>query len=185
MSRSTYAVAMMRKFIFALSFLALFTGCAHVRQHEPLPTVERVDLDRFMGTWYVIGMVPNNILDRKPYNATETYSRASKGISITYAFNAGSFDGKQKSYTVRAMVDDPGINADWEVRYITWPFESDYRIIHLEPDYSVAVIGQSSRKRVWILSRDKQINDTLYSDITLYLQDLGYDVGKIHTVRHQ
>ena len=174
----------MKKLFLAVSLLSLLAGCSTFQKHEPIPTAERVDLDRFMGTWYVIGSV-QTIVDRDPYNSTNTYTRAKRGIDITYQFNAGGFDGKLKAYTVRAMVDNPGINSDWEVRYVTWPFEYDYRVIHLEPDYSVAVIGQPSRKFVWILSREKTIPAPLYSDIILYLQDLGYDVGKIRLVPHQ
>ena len=173
----------MKKILLAISFLALLSGCSTFQKPDPLPTVERVDLDRFMGKWYVIGSV-QTIVDRNPYNSTTTYTRANRGIDITYDFNAGDFGGKPKTYTVRAMVDNPGINSDWEVRYVTWPFESDYRVIHLEPDYSVAVVGQPSRKFVWILSRQKSIDAPLYSDIILYLQELGYDVGKIRLVPH-
>lgn len=173
----------MKKILLAISFAALLAGCSTFQKTEPLPVVDRVDLDRFMGKWYVIGSV-QTIVDRRPFNSTTTYTRANRGIDITYEFNAGGYDGKPKAYTVRAMVDNPGINSDWEVRYVTWPFESDYKVIHLEPDYSVAVVAQPSRKYVWILSRTKEIDGPLYSDIILYLQDLGYDVGKIRMVPH-
>jgi apolipoprotein D and lipocalin family protein len=173
----------MKKIFLAVSLLALLAGCSTFKKPEPLATVDRVDLDRFMGTWYVIGSV-QGLVDRNPFNSTNTYERGSRGIDITYSFNAGSYDGKLKTYKVRALVDNPGINSDWEVRYVTWPFESDYRVIYLESDYSVAVIGQPSRNYVWILSRDTSINAPLYSDIILYLQDLGYDVGNIRLVPH-
>lgn len=173
----------MKKIFLAVTLLSLLAGCSTFQKNEPLPVTDRVDLDRFMGKWYVIGSV-QTIVDRNPYNSTTTYTRGNRGIDITYEFNAGDYDGKPKAYTVRAMVDNPGINSDWEVRYVTWPFESDYKVIHLEPDYSVAVVGQPSRKYVWILSRQKTIDGPLYSDIILYLQDLGYDVGKIRMVPH-
>lgn len=173
----------MKKFLLAVSLTALLAGCSTFKQHDPIPSAERVDLDRFMGNWYVIGSV-QGMVDRKPYNSTITYGRANRGIEITYAFNAGDYDGNLKTYKVRAIVDNPGINSDWEVRYVTWPFESDYRVIHLEPDYSVAVVGQPSRNYVWILSRTQTIDAPLYSDIILYLQDLGYDVGRIRLVPH-
>lgn len=173
----------MKKIFLAVILLSLLAGCSTFQKNDPLPSADRVDLDRFMGKWYVIGSV-QGIVDRKPYNSTTTYTRGKRGIDITYEFNAGDYNGKLKTYSVRAMVDNPGINNDWEVRYVTWPFESDYRVIHLEPDYSVAVVGQPSRKYVWILSRQKTIDDPVYSDIILFLQDLGYDVGKIRLVPH-
>lgn len=171
----------MKKIFLAACMLALLAGCSTFRKHEPIPVVNGVDLDRFMGIWYVMGSVPS-IFDSAPYNSQITYQRAERGISINYRFNAGDFNGKERSISVRAMVDNPGINSDWSVTFVTWPFESDYKIIHLEPDYSVAVIGQPSLKNVWILSRTKSIDDPVFSDIILYLQSLGYDVGKIRVV---
>jgi apolipoprotein D and lipocalin family protein len=135
-----------------------------------------------MGQWYVIASIPSKIYDSKAYNATETYERAERGIKITYAFNNGGFDEKVKSFTARAMIADPGLNTNWEVTYVTWPFKRDYRILHVEDDYSAVVIGQPSRKTAWILARRKTIDDALYSDIILFLQDRGYHVGKIRKV---
>jgi len=36
--------------------LLMLSGCA--AQHPPLPTVEYVDLDRYLGTWYEIARYP-------------------------------------------------------------------------------------------------------------------------------
>ena len=175
---------LMKTFLLAACLLTILTGCANFQKHDPLTAVSRVDLDRFMGTWYVIGTIPT-IYDRAAFNSVETYERAERGVKIDYSFNTGKPDGKLKTFSARAMIIDPGLNANWEVTYVTWPFERDYKIIRVESDYSVAVIGQPSRKNVWILSRSKTIESALYSDIILSLQDNGYDVGKIRTVPHQ
>jgi apolipoprotein D and lipocalin family protein len=173
----------MRFFAVGLLALSLFlAGCATLQKQEPLPLVQNVSLDQFMGTWYVIGATPT-LLDREPYNAVEVYSRGDRGIDITYQFNSGGFDGELKTFNSRAMVDNPGINSDWEVTY-AWPFGTDFKILHLEPDYSVTVVGNPNRKWVWIMARQPQMSDPLYSDIILYLQDLGFDIGKIRKVPH-
>ena len=44
------------------------TGCSTM---EPLPPVDEVDLDRFMGDWYVIANIPT-ALERGAHNAVET-----------------------------------------------------------------------------------------------------------------
>ena len=177
-----YAPAIMKNVFLFAALAVVLAGCTTFRPHEPLPVVNQVNLDRLMGTWYVIASVPT-VLDPEPYNATETYQRGDRGIEITYEFNAGSPDGKLKSYTRNAMVDNPGINSDWEVSRI-WPFRNDYKIIYLEPDYSVAVIGHPNRKDVTIMARKPSIDPPLYSDIVLFLQRKGYDVGKIRKVPH-
>jgi apolipoprotein D and lipocalin family protein len=175
----------MKKFVLVISLLAVLSGCNTFRTPDPIPTVERLDLDRFMGQWYIIASTPM-ILNRDAdgYNAVEIYQRAPRGIQITYQWNDDEPNGPLKTVTANAMVDNPGLNTDWDVTY-TWPFGMDYRVIHLEPDYSVAVIANPNREKVRILSRQKRINAPLYSDIILYLQDLGFDVGDIRLVPQQ
>ena len=48
----------------------LLTGCAEAR--TAIPTVQNVDLQRFMGRWYVIGIIPTR-LERGNHNPVETY----------------------------------------------------------------------------------------------------------------
>ncbi|MGC9452707.1 MAG: lipocalin family protein [Oceanipulchritudo sp.] len=170
----------MKKVLLPVCLACLLAGCSTFRQHDPLPAVNQVDINRFMGTWYVVASVPT-VLDKEAYNAVEMYERAPRGIRITYQFNAGAYDGPVKTYTSRAMIDNPGINSDWDVTWV-WPFKADYRIIYLEPDYSIVVVGHPNRKNLWIMSRQKRIPDTKYSDLILFLQNMGYDVGKIRLV---
>lgn len=173
----------MKRILLVLGMVTLLSGCNTIRQYEPLPVADtRVDLDRFMGKWYVIGSVPT-VFDRKPYNAVEFYERAERGIKITYQFNSDKSDGQLRTIHSQAMVDNPGINTDWEVTY-AWPIKGDYKIIHLEPDYSVAVVGHPNRKNVWILARQPSISAPLYSDLILQLQQLGFNVGLIRLVPH-
>ena len=176
----------MKKIFLVISLLALLSGCNTFQTPDPIPTVDRLNLDQFMGKWYVIASTPMILKwDGDAYNAVETYGRGAKrGIQITYQYNDKAPDGDLKTFTSTAMVDNPGINTDWQVRF-AWPFWSDYRVIYLEPDYSVAVVANPDRKKVRIIARQDAINAPLYSDIILYLQDLGFNVGNIRLVSHQ
>ena len=147
-----------------------------------MPVVDRVDLDRFMGTWNVISSVPS-MFDRKPHNTTVSFARAERGLTIEYKFNSGSYNGDEKTIKAKVMVDNPGINSDWQITY-PWPFARDLRIIYLETDYSVAVLGHPNLKDAWVIARSTTIDPPLFSDIILYLQSLGYDVGKMRLVPH-
>jgi apolipoprotein D and lipocalin family protein len=173
----------MKRFLAVLLSCFAMAGCVTMNQPEPLPTtVGRVDLDRFMGDWYVIAAVPT-LADKQAYNMVQTYQRAQRGIEVVYRFNKGGPNGKEKAHTSKVMVDNPGINTDWTVRR-QWPFNSDHRVLYLEPDYSVAVIGHPNRENVWILSRQADMSAPLYSDLILKLQNLGYDIGNIRRIPH-
>ncbi|NDV62981.1 lipocalin family protein [Puniceicoccales bacterium CK1056] len=176
----------MKKIFLIISLLAVLSGCNTFRTPEPIPMVDRVNLDQFMGKWYIVASTPMLLKwDNDAYNAVEMYERGAKrGIKITYQYNDEEPNGPLKTVTANAMVDNPGINTDWEVTY-AWPFGTDYRIIYLESDYSVAVIANPDRKKVRVLSRQSTINAPLYSDIILYLQDLGFNVGNIRMISHR
>ena len=63
-----------------------------------METVDYVDLERFMGDWYVIANIPT-FLEKGAHNAVETYELNNDGtIATTFTFRDGGFDGKEKSY---------------------------------------------------------------------------------------
>ncbi|MEQ8205135.1 MAG: lipocalin family protein, partial [Woeseia sp.] len=114
---------------------------------QPLATVEHVDLERFMGSWYVIANIPT-FLEKDAYNAVETYEQDTDGsIETTFTYRKGGFDGNLKRYTPRGFVGEDPSNAVWGMRFI-WPIKADYRIIYLDKDYSVTVVGRNKRDYV-------------------------------------
>jgi len=176
---------MKRSIAFSGLILVLLAGCQVMQkitpQPDPLPTVEGLDLQRFMGTWYVIAATPT-IIDRNAYNATEIYSLTDEGaVNIQYTYNKGSFSGERKSYQFKGSVDNPGVNSDWTIS-LGWPIKADYKIIHLEPDYSLTIVGHPNRRYAWVMSRQPTIPDTQYSDMMLKLQEFGYDIGNLRRV---
>jgi apolipoprotein D and lipocalin family protein len=56
---------MFNKSLLALLFIFLMSGCA--RTLPSLKTVDRVDLKRYMGPWYVIACIPT-FIETKAYN---------------------------------------------------------------------------------------------------------------------
>lgn len=171
------------KSIAVVLFSAFFlVGCSTFHREDPLPLVEYVDLEQFMGKWFVIAATPT-IMDATAHNAVERYTMVDSGVEITYSFNKDSLKGEQKTYKSTGKIKNPGINSDWNISFI-WPFIADYQVIYLEEDYSVTVIGHPSKDYVWIMARKKSINDQQYSDIIFYLQSLGFDIGKIRMIPH-
>lgn len=158
--------------------LLLLAGCA---SHPPMPTVESVDLERFMGDWYVIANIPT-FIEKGAHNAIESYALDPDGsIATTFTFRAGAFDGEEKRYTPRGFVVPGTGNAVWGMQFV-WPVKADFRIVHLTPDYGQTVIGRNARDYVWIMARTPAIADADYADILARLATLGYDTGKIQKV---
>lgn len=167
----------------SLLLFLLVTGCTLVNQ-QPITTVSYVNLERFMGNWYVIANIPT-FIEKGVYNAIESYAMTNSGtIATTFSFNAGSVDGERKVYSPTGFVKDKLTNSVWEMQFI-WPFKADYRIIYLDEAYSLTVIGRNKRDYVWIMARTPSIDDQTYQQLLSMLSEQGYDVDQIQKVPQQ
>ena len=147
-------------------------------------SVDHVDIERFMGPWYVIANIPT-FIERGAHNAIESYSRLPDGsIDTVFTFNDGAFDGPLKRYNPRGFVLDPVSNAIWGMRFI-WPIKADYRIIHLTPDYGVTVIGRERRDYLWLMARTPQISEAAYQVALDVAAREGYDLSRVERVPQQ
>ena len=162
-----------------LPCLLLLTGCATAPL--PLKTVEKVDLERFMGPWYVIASIPT-FIETEAYNAIEDYRLEPDGtIATTFTFNKGGFDGPPKRYHPRGFVVDGETNSTWGMQFL-WPFKSEFLITYVAPDYSQTIIGRTKRDYVWIMARTPQIPEVDYQRLLKELSDQGYDLTKLRKV---
>ena len=162
-----------------LPCLLLLTGCA--TSLPPLKTVEKVDLKRYMGPWYVIAAIPT-FIETEAYNAIEDYRLKPDGtIDTVFTFNQGGFEGPPKRYNPRGFVVDRVNNSTWGMQFI-WPFKAEFLITYLSPDYSQTVIGRNQRDYVWIMARTPQIPEADYQRLLTELAAQGYDLNKLRKV---
>lgn len=156
---------------------ALFlAGCSG--KHAHLPTVERVDLDRYLGTWYEIARYPAPF-QQGCVATSATYSlRDDSKIRVLNRCLVERFDGALRQAEGRAKIVDETTNAKLKVTFF-WPFYGDYWVLGLGPDYGWALVGEPSRKYLWILSRTRQMDPVLYADIVARLPALGYDPERL------
>ena len=174
--------------IAALMCLAVLSGCASTSM-PPLEAMDRkVDLERFMGDWYVIGFIPVTIpffSEEGAHNGLESYRLTDEGvIETTYTFRKGAFDGPEKRMTPKGWVHNEETNAEWRMQFL-WPFEAAYLIVYLDEDYQRTIIGVPDRKYVWIMSRDPQLSDADYQELLDYAAGVGYDREKVERVPQQ
>ena len=159
--------------------IVFLSGCATPR--PALKTVERVDLPRFMGAWYVIAAIPT-FIETEAYNGIETYRLEADGtIDTVFTFNQGSFDGPAKRHNPRGFVVDLVNNSTWAMQFL-WPFKAEFLITHLNADYTQTVIGRNKRDYVWIMARTPEIPDADYQRILTTLTAQGYDLSKLRKV---
>lgn len=143
-----------------------------------LKTVDKVDLDRYLGLWYEIASYPA-WFQRGCTGTTAEYSRRDDGlIKVVNSCRKGSLDGKLKKAIGRAKVVDAVSNAKLKVSFFG-PFWGDYWILDLDRDYQWAVVGVPSRKYLWILSRTPSLDADSYQRILKSLPDKGFDLSRL------
>ena len=163
-----------------LASLTLLASCGS-QNLKPIHTVEHIELDRFMGDWYVIANIPT-FIETDAYNAIETYQMNDDGsVATTFTFNAGSPDGKQKQYNPTGYIVDQQSNALWDMQFI-WPFKAEYRVIYLDDNYQTTIIGRTKRDYVWLMSRQPDIDESSYKTLLSFMESQGYDINKIQKV---
>lgn len=168
----------MRNALLAISASSALAAC---QSSPPLETVDHVDLDRFMGDWYVIANIPT-FVEKGAHNAVESYRLDDDGtVATTFTFRRDAFDGPEKQYHPRGFVRDRESNAVWAMQFV-WPFKGDYRIIHLDEDYSATVIGRNKRDYVWLMSRTPQMPDADYRQALAVIEKAGYDLSLLQRV---
>jgi apolipoprotein D and lipocalin family protein len=154
----------------------LNTGCLSSLFYPELKVVEGVDVKRYMGTWYEIARYPNFFQDAACDHATAQYTLNDDGT--VKVVNRCGPTGTEQSIEGTARVVDANTNAKLKVRFFG-PFEGDYWIIDLDPDYEWAVVGEPSRRFLWILSRTPTMDATVYDDILSRLPGKNYDPTRL------
>ena len=169
------------KIMTSAGLLSVLAGCS---SHPPMKAVDYVDLNRFMGDWYVIANIPTSI-EKDAHNALENYALNDDGtVATTFTFNDGGFDGELKKYQPKGFIKDTQTNALWGMQFV-WPIKADYRIVYLDSEYTQTIIGRQARDYVWLMARSPTISDAEYQSLIQFIQDLGYDITKINRVPQQ
>jgi apolipoprotein D and lipocalin family protein len=157
---------------------ATLLGCT---SPPPMPTVEYVNINRFMGDWYVIANIPT-FIETEAHNAVENYRLNADGtVATTFTFYDGGFNGEKKIYRPKGFIRNTNTNATWGMQFI-WPIKADYRVVYLNDNYSQTIIGRKKRDYVWIMARTPVIADTDYQHLIQVVAKLGYDISKLNKV---
>ncbi|QSQ38159.1 lipocalin family protein [Xanthomonas translucens] len=176
-----------------MRLLSLFASVLLLGMAAPLPTARAkspeqepsqqppIDLQRFMGRWYVIAHVPY-FAERGHVASSDEYTLKEDGkIGVRYQYREG-FDEPLKEVTSRATAKDGTGNRRWT----TWFFAvvpTKYRILEVAPDYSWALIDYPGRDLAWVFARTPDMDHKQYRELVDKLdRDYGINVDKLKRV---
>lgn len=163
----------MLKNIILIISLFFIVGCSN--NYPELPTVSKVDIKKYKGTWYEIARF-EHYFEEGCKNVTATYKIKDDGdLKVINRCTMIEDNEFKEASGVAYAVDET--NSKLKVSFFR-PFYGDYYILDLADDYSYALVGAPSRELLWILSRTKTISDEKKNSILEKLPALGFDQAK-------
>lgn len=159
-----------------LMALPLFATAA--RADSDLPTVEHVDIPRYLGRWYEIAALPQ-WFERNCFAARADYTLREDGkVNVINSCRKGSLDGRPNTARGVARIVDTNSNAKLKVQFF-WPFEGDYWILDLADDYSYVLVGAPSRESLWVLARQPSLSPETLEALLDKASELGFPVADV------
>ena len=161
------------KHILLISFLAFFVGCSS--KHEYLSTTNSVNINSYKGTWYEIARF-EHFFEKGCKNVTASYNLLEDNkIEVINKCTMIEDEKKKEAKGIAYAIDNT--NSKLKVSFFR-PFYGDYWIIDLDEDYKYALVGSPSREYLWILSRDKKIDEKTKEKLLLKASNSGFDTKK-------
>jgi lipocalin len=164
---------MTHKLLILIFMAALFSSSAA----QELPTVEEVNLTKYTGTWYEIARLPNSF-EKGMQCVTATYTLKDNGKIEVLNKGYIAKKGKYKSARGNAWVPDREYPGRLKVTFF-WPFSGNYYIMALDEDYQYALVGDPSRKYLWVLARSSALEESIYSELMSLAKSKGFDVERV------
>ena len=141
-------------------------------------SVDRVNLVRYMGRWYEIASY-EPWFQKGCFCTTADYGLMRDGtVAVTNICCKGSPVGEKDIALGTAKVVRGSRGSRLKVSF-QWPFEGDYWIVGLDPEYQWALVGHPHKKYLWVLSRQPAMDDALYESLKAKAKALGYDVSRL------
>lgn len=169
---------------FLLIFLLfIFNFINLVHNQQDLPVVSNFEVERYLGHWYLIASIPK-VFDFYCICSETTYTldpTNSSKVNFDEACRA-SFTWAPVIHSKSYAEIDPENNAKWtNVNTIVGSLtaKADYYIFYLESSYQWAAVGARDRASLYILARDKSLDQAVYDDILQKASNLGFDTSKM------
>jgi apolipoprotein D and lipocalin family protein len=161
---------------------AMLAACATVPEGAPpLPRAEAVDLERFMGDWFVIAHAPTPP-ERDAFNAVERYALCGDGrVATVFRFRERGFDGQREILRPTGFPNAESGFAEWGMQFL-WPFRAEYVVAWLDNDYQSTIIARSARDYVWLMHREPAMPPQAVEAALQRIADMGYERSALRMV---
>lgn len=178
LSQLTLALAML------LPLAAPAQTGAPAAPHEPLQSIARLDVARYLGTWYEIAKYPNRFQSQCVADTQALYRLRDDG-QLDVINRCRQANGETAEAVGRARQNGPADSPKLEVRFapawLSWlPMVwGNYWVIDLDPGYQLVAVSEPSREYLWVLSRTPTVDAAAYQALLGRLREKGFDLSKL------
>jgi apolipoprotein D and lipocalin family protein len=159
----------------AVFFLLFAVGCTSMNSSNASEAGTPIDLQRYMGRWYVIANIPYFPERGKVATYDEYVLRDDGRIDNIYGFRK-AFDKKEKQWKALATVTPDTGNRKWTIKFFGI-LNADYEILEVAPDYSWVLIGHPKREMGWLMARDARMDDARYNELLKKFENYNYTIS--------
>lgn len=166
--------------VISAALVLLLTACTGLP--DGVESVDDVDPDRYLGTWYEIARLDHSF-ERGLSDVSATYTpRDDGGINV---LNKG-YDAEEKAWSQAEGKAYPLEAGDWSQLKVSFfgPFYGGYNIIALDADYGWAMVAGPNRGYLWILARDPGLEQAIIDDLVAQAAALEFDTNELIYVEH-
>ncbi|TVQ39039.1 MAG: lipocalin [Wenzhouxiangella sp.] len=166
----------------------MLVGMSHAQ--EPLKLVDDVDLERYQGTWYEIALLPNRFQRRCLANTRADYRLLEQGrVEVTNRCQRSDGSWIEVVGEARRAGDDlpaAALEVRFAPRWLAWlPMVwGEYRIIALDDDYQLAMVGTEDRRFLWILARQPDVAEDRLAKLLDLARAQGFETEKLSWTPH-
>ncbi len=157
-----------------ICMVLLFSACSS--KNPPLQTVQKVDINRYLGTWYEIARY-EHFFEKDCKNVSANYSMLDEQTIKVVNRCTNMLTNEKKEAIGRAYATDD-TNSKLKVSFFR-PFYGDYWVMILDENYDYVVVGTPSREYLWILCRKPILDEKIKNEILQKLPTLGFDTSKL------
>lgn len=170
---------MKRLLILLLAVSPCISACAQKEKSLNTETVKTLDLNRYLGKWYEIARFDHSF-ERGLVGVMAEYSLLPNGkIRVLNTGYKGSYTGKYTVAEGKTKKPDPSRPGQLKVSFFLW-FYGEYNVLELDQEYySYALVGSSSDKYLWILSRTPEISEETRELLLEKARQRGYDTSRL------
>jgi apolipoprotein D and lipocalin family protein len=168
----------------ALALAACATPITEFGEDDPpLEAVGYVDLDRYMGRWYLVANIPN-FAEQGNLAPYVEYSRRPDGRIDDQYTALEKFGGPPFSKDGYIEITNPMTQAEGRITFLQ-PLWEDFAVIFLDPDYKYTVVGLQNRSYIWLFAREPRLGDEVYHAMLDVARKNGFDVTHILRFPHR